>query len=140
MSDFIAAVNILRARLQSEFTALPLRWPNDNRDASLKSAPDGFVYSEARNTDEGPASIGPDGSRRHRDRGEFAVYVYVPRGTLAGAAEAHAAAIRTAFAVSRVSDVVITRRTIGAGRTVEGPDGRLWCIPVTIEFFSDRLE
>ena len=140
MPSYPEAVNALRAALEAGFSALPLRWPNDDRLATLDVAPNGFVYSEARLSSEGPASIGEDGTRTHRDSGEFAIYVYVPRGTLAGTAEAHAEAIRDIFKVRAVSGVVITSRTIGAGATVEGPNGRFWAVPVYINWFSDRIE
>lgn len=140
MSDFVGAVAALRTALEAGFAALPLRWPNDDRPATLDVAPNGFVYSEARLTDEGPAEIGPDGARTHRDTGTFDVFIYVPRGTLAGAAEAHAETIRGLFKSRDVPGVVVTRRRIGAGSVVEGPNGHYWCVPVFIEWFSDRIE
>lgn len=140
MSNFVAATAALRTALETGFTALPLYWPNGSSDPTLADAPNGFVFSRVRLLDEGAVSIGPNGARTHRDRGEFAVYVYVPAGTLSGAAEAHAEAIRALFGVTSVADVIVTRRTIAEGRDVDGPYGRLWCVPVLVEWFSDRTE
>lgn len=135
MSNIVATAAALRTAL-SAFTALPLYWPNDPRDPPL----DGFVYSEIRVTDEKPVTIGVNGTRKHRDTGEFAVYIYVPAGSLAGAAEQHAETIRALFGVTDIPGVVVTRRTIGQGQIVDGPNGRNWAVPVIVEWFSDRTE
>ena len=140
MSDFVAAVNALRSKLDAGFTTLPRYWPNDEREPTLEAAPNGFVLSEVRLQDEKPITIGPDGSRLHRDFGEFVVNVFVPAGSRAGTAETHAQSIRTLFGVNAVSGVRITRRFIGAGSNINGPLGRFWAVPVVIEWFSDRTE
>lgn len=139
MTDFTDAVNALRTKLQ-EFSTLPLFWPNDQRDPSGSNAKSGFVYSETRLTSEGPVSIGPDGSRTHRDFGEMSVYVYVPRGTKSGTAEAHAQTIRNLFKLNAVAGVRITGRTIGAGAIVSGPNGSWYSVPIFISWFADRIE
>ncbi len=140
MADFTTYTAALRARLIAEFTALPLYWPNDDRTPTLEAAPNGFVYSEIEVRDEEPASLGPNGQRSHRDYGEFRIYVYVPRGSLAGTAEGYAEQIRAAFKVPDVPDVVFTRRTIGAGQASENDVGRFWAVPVILQFYANRTE
>jgi len=140
VADFEATAAALRNHLIANFTALPLFWPNDDRKPAANGGRDGWVLSEIRLLDERPITIGPDGNRRHRDTGEFAIYVYVPVGSKAGTVEKHAAAIRAAFAHSARTDVIITRRTIGAGEHVNGASGRWWCVPVIVEWYSDRTE
>lgn len=142
MADFEISAAALRGKLETGFTALPLYWPNDPRDPIKTGGKDGWVYSELRVIDEGAVSLGADGQRTHRDTGEFEIFVYVPRGTLAGTAEAHAASIRTLYGVNSLigQGVRVTRRTIGRGELVDGPDGRWWAVPVLIEWFADRTE
>lgn len=140
MSDFVATMAALRSHLEVGFTALPLYWPNGDAEPSLASAPNGFVYSEGRVLAEGPVTIGPDGTRTHRDDGDFTVTVYVPAGTLVGAAEGHAQSLRTLFGVNSGSGVRIKSRTIGQGQHVNGPLGRFWAVPVVIMWQSDRIE
>lgn len=139
MADFVAANAALRTRLQ-EFVALPLYWPNDARTPTLEAAPDGFVYSEIRHTDERPMTLGPDGNRLHRDYGEMAIYVYVPAGKHTGGAEAHAQAIRNLFKMGAVGDIVCTSRTIGTGAAADNALGRFWSVPIIVQFHTDRLE
>lgn len=139
MADYTGYIAAIRTRLQA-FTALPLYWPNDDRTPTLEAAPSGFVYSSIRVTDEGPASLGPDGQRWHRDSGELAVYVYVPVGSLAGTAEGYAEQIRALFKMSSVSGVTFLRRTIGEGRRSENAVGRFWAVPLTLQFTADRQE
>lgn len=139
MADFVATVAALRTRLEA-FAGLPLYWPNDARTPSLDVAPDGFVYSEIRHTNERPMTLGRDGDRVHRDFGELVVYVYVPAGSHTGAAEAHAQTIRNLFRMTAVPDVICTRRTIGTGGNSENKFGRFWSVPVVIDFHTDRLE
>lgn len=140
MADFPTVFGSLRTRLESNFAALPLYWPNDDREPSLDDCPNGFVLSELRVVDEGAVSLGKDGERWHSDTGELAIYVYVPRGTLAGTAEAHAKTIRDLFKMSAVDDVTVTRRVIGAGATVDGGGSKWWAVPIIISWFSDRIE
>lgn len=141
MSDVVATFDTLRRRLEN-FTRLPLYWPNDDRtpDLGSASAPNGYVYSEIRVLDEGPASLGDDDTRLHRDTGEMVVYVNVPRGSRAGTAEAYAQEIRALFKMTVLTGIVVTRRTIDFGQPVESSDGRLWSVPVRIEWFADRLD
>lgn len=139
MPDFAATTAALRTRLQT-FTDLPLYWPNDDRTPTLEVAPNGFIYSEVRHVDERPISLGPDGERVHRDFGELAIYVYVPRGSKIGTAETHAQTIRNLFKLSAVAGIKCTRRTIGQGAASESDVGRFWSVPVVVEFFTDRTE
>jgi hypothetical protein len=138
--NYVTAVGNIRQALVTGFTALPLFWPNDDREPTLDVAPAGFIYSEPRLLDEGQRTLGPVGHRTHRDVGEMAIYVYVPQGTKAGAAEGHAEAIRALFGTTAVPGVIVTRRYIGAGAHVNGPTGRFWAVPVIIEWWSDRTE
>lgn len=140
MADFAFTVNALRERLIAEFTALPLYWPNGDRDPVRDGAIDGFVFSEARLVSEGAVTLGFDTERLHRDLGEFVVTVYVPTGSRIGAAETHAETIRRAFGPNSVPDVRITRRLIGQGVAVDGPLGRWYALAVVIEYQSDRME
>ena len=141
MSNYVAAADALRSRLQDNFSALPIYYQNDDRVPSLENDPNGFVVAHVNLSDERQISLGLEGDRLHRDFGELAVYVYVPRNSRVGAAEQHAENIRALFKTTAVSDVVVTRRRIGRGAEVEG-DGqsRAYCIPVYVEFFTDRLE
>lgn len=142
MSNFVDAADALRARLASGFTALPLFFANDDRTPDLKTAPNGFVYVHVHLQDERQLTLGPEGAREHRDFGELSAYVYVPRGSRIGAAEQHAQDIRALFKTTAVDGVVVTRRIIGSGENVDGPGkaSRAFCVPVHIEFFSDRVE
>lgn len=140
MTDFAATVNALRNRLATEFTALPLYWPNGDKDPVTDGATTGFVFSEARLVHEGPVTLGFDGERLHRDLGEFVVTIYVPTGSRIGAVEAHAENVRRSFGVNSVPGLRITRRVIGSGVPVDGPMGRWYAVPVIIEFQSDRME
>lgn len=140
MADFNATADALRAHLVAQFTALPIYWPNDDRDPSANSAAkDGWVLGEVRLLDEGPACLGNDGNRLHEDIGEFVVNIFVPVGTRVGTVETHATAIRAAFGVKSVAGVTITRRTIGPGERVDGV-GKWYAVPVIIEFRSYRTE
>lgn len=136
MADFTAAVGALRARLEANFAALPIYWPNDPREPNVN----GFVYCEAYLVDENAVSLGFDGERRHRDLGELVVNVYVPAGTLIGAAESYANTIRNLFSPNSVADVQITSRRIGRGQRVSGGSGGWYAVPVIVEWFSDRIE
>lgn len=139
MSDFVATFDALRTRLQA-FTALPLYWPNDERTPSLGStvAPAGYVYSEISIQDSRQITLG--NPVIWRDFGELAVYVNVPRATRVGVAEQHAETIRGLFGVNSVSGVIVTKKTIGLGKVVESTNGRLWSVPVLIDWFADREE
>ena len=140
MSDFVATVDAFRTRLETSFTALPVYWPNDDRDPIATGGAKGWIYAEMEIIDERPVSLGHDGIRRHRDIGVFEVIVYVPRGTRTGLAEQHAETIRNLFKANSVAGCQITSRRIGVGDTVEGPQGRWYAVPVRIEFFTDRTE
>lgn len=139
VADFTTYAAALRTRLQG-FTALPLYWPNDNRTPTPADAPNGFVFSEVRLTDESPASLGFNGARVHRDYGEFAVYVYVPAGTRIGTAEGYAEQIRALFKMTDVEGVIFTRRYIGPGARTESGVGLFWSVPLILQFFADRTE
>ena len=146
MSDIVATQDALFAVLESNraaFGNLPVYYPNDDRDTpTLAVAKKGFVVARVNVQDEGAISLGPDGARFHRDQGELAVYIYVPRGSRSGDAMAHAQAIRQLFKTNAVQGVTIERRVIGRGDEVEGPKGasRAYCVPVFVEWFTDRLE
>lgn len=139
MPDFVSSADAVRAKL-SEFTALPLFWPNDGRDATGVTAPNGFVYSALRTLDERPASLGNGGTSWRRDYLELEIFIYVPAGTLIGQAEQHAQQIRALFGVNSVNGVVVTKKQIGAGQALDMPQGKYFALPVYINFFSDRLE
>lgn len=142
MSDFVATCDALRTKLK-EFTALPLFWPNDKNQPSLDVAPKGYVYSEVEPYDGRSIALG---GTDYRDSGEFNIYVCVPRGTRARTAEGYAQQIRALFQPNNVTGVTIWNRKISSGResefvgAVNGPAGRVWCVPVTIDWFSDRKE
>ncbi len=140
MSDFDAAAAALRAHLETNFTALPLRWPNDEREATLKDCPNGFVYSEAFAGVSHQIGINGASGIPWRDYGTFSVLVYVPRGTRIGAAEGYAKQIRALFGVGSVPGVIVTSKALGAGQGVDSTLGKFYCVPVTIEWFSDRTE
>jgi len=141
MSEYVATLDALRTRLQDNFTGLPIFYGNDDREPTLKDNPAGFVLATGYVSDERQISLGLEGARLHRDFGELSVYVYVPRNTRVGAAEAHAEQIRALFKTTAISGVTVTRRTIGRGDAVEGPgQSRAYCVPVFVEFFADRLE
>lgn len=139
MSDLVATFNALRARLAT-WTTLPLYWPNDDRTPTLNSdtAPNGYVFSEIRITDEAQMSLGSPTFRR--DYGELSVYVNVPLGTRTGTAEQYAQELRALFGTLDVAGVVVTRKTMDLGQLVESSDGRLWSVRVGIEWFADRTE
>lgn len=142
MSDYVATVDALLTRLTSGFTALPIYHPNDDRSPTLEKAKNGFVLTQVRINEESQISLGLEGSRLHRDYGEFTAYIYVPSGSRAGAAWQHAEAIRNLFKSDAVQGVNVTSRTIGGGANVEGPkaNSRAFCVPVFVEFFTDRTE
>jgi hypothetical protein len=140
LADFTTYANAFRERLE-DFTALPLYWPNDDR--SPAGEPNGFVYSEIRVLREQPMSLGQSPNRWHRDFGEFAIYVYVPKGSRVGTAEGYAEQIRALFKMSNVAGATITNRTIGPGVVAgSGADssGRYWGVPVILAFHADRKE
>lgn len=89
-------------------------------------------------------SLGQSPNRWHRDFGEFAVYVYVPRGSRVGTAETYAEQIRALFKMGDVEGVTITNRTIGPGAVTDsGTDaasGRYWGVPVIMAFYANRKE
>lgn len=140
MADYNATVAALRTKLETGFTSLPVRWPNDHREATLDVCPDGFVYCEIDVDSEAPVTIGSAGNRTHRDEGTMTLFVYVPVKTLPGAAEAHAQTLRNLFATGSVAGVEITRRRIGRGQTLEGGGSRFYAVPISIDFFADRTE
>lgn len=139
MSDIAATFAALRNKL-AEFTALPLYWPNDDRTPSLDSvtAPAGYVYSEIRVQDEEQIELGATGTRR--DHGEMLIYVNVPRGTRTGGAEAYAEQIRALFTPANITGVTVLSKTVDFGSPVESDKGRLWSVPIRIEWFADRVE
>jgi hypothetical protein len=137
MSDFATTFNALRAKLQ-EFTTLPIYWPNDSRTPTLKDAPSGYVYSEIRVQDEAQIELGS--SATHRDTGELEIWVMVPRGTQTGTAETYAQTIRALFGVSNVSGVIVNRKIVEPGRIVPTNFGRMYCVPIRIDWWADRLE
>lgn len=144
MPDYVATANALRAKL-NEFVALPRYWPNSEAQPAIDAAPNGFVYSEIRMADGRQESLGTEGNRLFRDYGELVVWVCVPRGSSAGTAEQYAQQIRALFAPVHLSDVLINSRAIGKGRDgsynqSDDASHRVWCIPVIIEWSSDRLE
>lgn len=142
MADFKATADALRTKL-SEFVALPLFWPNGETEPSLDAAPAGYVYSEVNGYAGRQISLGLEGERESRDEGELEIWVCVPRGSRAGAAESYAEQIRALFQPTNVPGVTIDRRTIGRGResgAVNGPSGRVWAVPVIINWYADRLE
>jgi hypothetical protein len=142
VSNFVATANTLRQTLATGFTALPIYWPNDDREPTLKDAPNGFVTSHIRLNDEQQISLGLEGERLHRDFGELSVFVYVPRGSRVGTAEQYAENIRALFKTTNIPEIVVTSRKIGAGESVEGPGAksRAYCVPLYIEFWTDRTE
>lgn len=138
MADYPDTVNALRTRLTA-FTALPHYWPNDDREPTPADAPNGFVVSETRVLVSGRILLGST-PLNYRDRGELVAYVYVPAGTRAGTAEAHAQAIRALFTTDAVAGVIVTSTRVDAGQFVNGPAGRVWAVPVIIEWYTDRTE
>lgn len=143
MSDFVATANALRSKLD-EFTALPRYWPNGDTEPSLADAPNGYVYSEVVGFDGRQISLGfTNGERHFRDEGEFEIWVCVPRGSRASAAEAYARQIQALFQPTSIAGVVLDRATIGEGRSagaINGPNGRVWAVPVVVKWYADRLE
>lgn len=140
MSDFVTTAAAFRSHLEDNFTALPVYWPNDDRDPIASGGAKGWVYAELYVVDERPVSLGYDGTRRHRDTCIFDVFVYMPRGSRTGLAEQHAQTIRNLFKSNSIPGAPITSRRIGLGETVEGPQGRWYAVPIRIEFFTDRTE
>lgn len=142
MGDFTDTADALRAKL-AEFTALPVYWPNGDQP-SIDAAPAGFVYSEVHGYTGYQMCLGfADGQRESRDEGELEIWVCVPRGSRAGAAEQYAEQIRALFQPNNVSGVTVNRRTIGRGResgAVNGQSGRVWAVPVVIQWHADRVE
>ena len=142
MADFKATAAALRSKLQ-EFTALPLFWPNGNAEPSLSAAPAGYVYSEVHGYAGRQISLGLTGQRESRDEGELEIWVCVPRQSGVGTAEGYAEQIRALFQPTNVAGVTIDRRTIGRGResgAVNGPSGRVWAVPIVINWYADRTE
>lgn len=137
MSDIAATYAALRATLQG-FTSLPLYWPNDDRTPTLDVAPNGYVYSEARVLHEEQIELGSPATRR--DTGEFEIWVLVPRGSRTGDAETYAQQIRALFGVTTTSGVVVTNKTVDVGRMVAASHGRMYCVPVRIDWWADRTE
>jgi hypothetical protein len=139
MADFTATVAALRSILAG-YSALPIFWPNSTAQPSRRSAPDGFVIPHASIVAEKQATLGPPGVGVQRDYGVFHANVYTWRGQMVGGAEEHATAIRALFPRRLSDDIVITSKRIGNGVAVDGPSGHAYCIPVTIEFFADRVD
>lgn len=137
MSDFSTTFGKLRTKLQS-FTALPIYYPNDMRTPSLKNAPNGYVYSEIRIHDEKPIEIGGNASRR--DYGEMEIWIMVPRGTLPGTAESYAEQVRGLFGVDTIDGVIVTRKTVDVGQIVPTNFGRMYAVPVRIDWWADRSQ
>lgn len=138
MSEFTTAADALRTTLQSGFTTLPLFWPNDDRVPSAKNAPNGFVYSEVFLQDERAVSLANPQTLR-RDFGAFMIYVNVPRKSKIGTAEAYAAQIRALFPINS-NGIIVQRKLIETAQITDGPSGKLYTVPVRVEWFSDRLE
>lgn len=139
MSDIVDHLATLRNVLVNGFTQLPLYWPNDDRAPTLENAPSGFVYSENHSQDEQQITFGGPTARR-RDFGEFQVLVYVPRGTKIGTAELYAQQIRALYTTNPANGLVVKRKIIDDGGTVDGPNGRWYAVSLRIEWFGDRLE
>lgn len=137
---YTEAVNALRAHLDAS-TTLPCYWPNSpTNPADDTAAQTGWVFSEAFLQDERPVSLGPSGSRAHRDYGEFAIYVYVPLGSKIGTAETTVEGIRAAFGMTTIPGLVIDKKTIQRGEEVTGPNGRWYAVPLILEWWTDRVE
>ena len=144
MSDITTSVGVLRAILEAfvptGLPTLPRYYANSDTAPTLDNAPNGFIYSENRIQDERPVGFGNTGQMVRRDFGEFLIYVYVPRGTKVGTAEAYATQLRAAFPVQLGSGVFVTRKLMDAGQMIDGPNGREYATGVRIEWFADRLE
>lgn len=141
MSDIVSTSAALRNALSAGFAALPIFWGNDPGEGpTLADAPNGYVMAEIHVQDEELAALGMAGQRVHRDYGTFDVYICVPAGTKIGTAEAYAQQIRAIFKVGALPDIDITRRTIPRGELINPPQGRMWCVPVVIEWTADRTE
>jgi hypothetical protein len=146
--DFTDVANTLRTALNgfaptSPLPNLPKFWPNGEAVPTLDVAPNGFIYSEVVTQSSTQTALGTQGTREFRDRGEFVIWVNVPRGTRAGTAESIAQQLRALFQPPEFSGVFIEDRTIGTPResgAVNGPNGRLWSIPVVIDWYADRTE
>ena len=142
MPDYKATADALREKL-AEFSSLPLYWPNGEAEPAIADAPDGYVYSEVRGQTGRQFSLGLDGGREWRDEGEFEIWVCVPRGSRAGRAEQYAEQIRALFQPTNIPGVIVQRRTIGRGResgALNGTNGRVWAVPVVIDWYADRTE
>lgn len=142
MGDHASTASALRETL-SAFTDLPVYYENSDTDPTLAAAPQGFVYCEVHGIDGRQISLGLSGNRHVRDRGEFVIWVNIPRGDRASRAEMYAEQIRALFQPSTIAGVEIDTRTIGRGResgAVNGPSGRIWSVPVIIDWYADRLE
>lgn len=141
MSDIVATFAALRSRLEDNFASLPVHWANEPGEGpTLADAPNGYVLAELHVQDEALVGLGPSGGRTHRDFGTFDVYICVPAGSKIGTAEGYAEEIRALFKVGAIAGVDITRRTLGRGELSESATGRLWCLPVVIEWTADRTE
>lgn len=142
MGDYTDTADALRTKLQ-DFTALPLYFENGEQP-DIAAAPSGFVYSEVHGFVGRQLCLGfTDGARESRDEGELEIWVCVPRGSRAGAAESYAEQIRALFQPNNVTGVTINERTIGRGResgAANGPNGRVWAVPVIIKWHADRVE
>jgi hypothetical protein len=132
---------LMRDRLDSNFTTIPITHGNDDFDPAANGQ-NGWVFTKIGLLAEGSVSIGAPGEVLHRDVGEFHVWVYVPRGAQVGTAESYAEQIRDLFKSDAIPGIVIRSRSIRDGMAdgTVGADGRWWGIPIVIQFQYDRIE
>lgn len=135
------AADVMRLRLQDGWTrhaTHPIIWQN----FSPETAPvRGWLFARMQWADERQITLGPPGSRDHRDFGAFHVAVAVPRGEAIGLLETMTGEIVRIFKPELLvpSGVRVTSRRI-LPEGLPDPTVRFTLSGVSIEINSDRRE
>jgi len=145
MTTTTQAYAAIRDRLESQITAVPLRWQNEDSNP-LEDSPTSFIYVEFLTERAFIASYGGGrGSNRYRNVARVDAYVFVPRGVglsvATDLAETVAAALRS-YRTADVSCFDASTRPGGNGSDITPPglssevDNYFWAMAEASLYFD----
>lgn len=141
MTTTVEAFDAVRAHIAANFVALPISFGNDDFEPETHGGENGWAYVTLGVTGRKQVSMCALGHRTYRSAAQCHAWVYVPRGSRVGAAEAHAAAIQALFADEHFTPTALRFVNVTMGDGVpDGTDGRWWGVPVFASFTFDTLQ
>lgn len=127
MTDAKAAI---RAKLEAEWQATPIAWPNEGFDRPTQEP---WVYVEILGGGSESTVFGSDGKRVARDDGIIFAHVFVPVGTGEAVATEYAVQLGEIFRVKRFNGISTGAPSVGVGEQGDD-DGLYWRVSVSIPF------